>query len=259
VDDALAAGLQRELGLQEIIALSLRLYRAYPVLFAVLALGVVAPYALIELAVTGSGPLASSGGHSAALRTLFELLSITLTGPLISALHVHAVVAVAEGQPPRLARVASVGARVLPVVAATEIIVNLGIGVGLLAFIVPGVLLLLRWSVAAQAAAVEREGWLPALRSSADLTSGHYGHVLAVLLVVALVVAAVTLPVRAIPLGSTSGVGSVALGIAVSTLAASFGALTSAVLFFDLRARAKAPRPPRAPDFQRPRDLVPSA
>jgi len=150
----------------------------------------VAPYALIELAVTGTGPLASSGGGNAAVRALFKLLSTTLIGPLISALHVRAVVAVAEGQTPRLGDVASTGARMLPVVAATEIIANLGIGVGLVALVVPGVLLLLRWSVAAQAAAVEREGWLPALRSSARLTSGHYGHVFTVVLIVAVVLAA---------------------------------------------------------------------
>ncbi len=243
---------QRELDLQEIIGVALRLYRTYPVLFAVLALGVVAPYALIELAVTGTGPVASSGGGTAALRALFELLSTMLIGPLVSALHVHAVVAVAEGQTPRLADVASTGARVLTVVAATEIIANVGIGVGLVALVVPVVLLLLRWSVAAQAAAVEREGWLPALRSSADLTSGHYRHVFAVVLVGALVVAAITLPVRAIPLGSTSGAASVTLGVAVRTVAASFGALTTAVLFFDLRARAKSPRRFKAPGYQSP-------
>lgn len=172
MDDAAAADLKRALTLREIVGVSLRLYRAFPVLFAVLALGVVAPYALLELVVSGSGPLASGGGGNAALRGLFELLSTTLVGPLISALHVHAVVAVAEGQTPRLARVASIGVRVLPAVAATEIIANLGISAGLIALVVPGVLLLLRWSVAAQAAAIEREGWLPALAGFADVSGG---------------------------------------------------------------------------------------
>lgn len=122
-------------------------------------------------------------------------------------LHVHGVVAVAEGQTPRLARVASIGVRVLPGVAATEIIATLGICAGLIALVVPGVLLLLRWSVAAQAAAVEREGWLLALRNSAKLTSGHYRHVFAVVVVTAVLIAAITLPVRAIPTRKHLGCG----------------------------------------------------
>jgi len=45
VDDAVAADLKRALTLRESVGVSLRLYRAFPVLFVVLALAVVAPYA----------------------------------------------------------------------------------------------------------------------------------------------------------------------------------------------------------------------
>ena len=39
----------------------------------------------------------------------------------------------------------------LPVVAAAEIAAGFGIGLGLLAFLIPGVYLLVRWAVVAQA------------------------------------------------------------------------------------------------------------
>ena len=54
---------------------------------------------------------------------------------------------------------------------------------------------------------------------------------------------AVLIGVRAIPLGSTSGVASVTVGIALDTVIASFAALTLALLYFDLRSSPQAPRP----------------
>ena len=49
----------------------------------------------------------------------------------------------------------------------------------LLALIVPGIILAFRWYVAVQAAAIEHEGWLPAIRRSRTLTAGVYGHLFA--------------------------------------------------------------------------------
>jgi hypothetical protein len=60
---------------------------------------------------------------------------------------------------------------VLPVVAAAEIVANVGIVAGTYALAIPGIILSVRWSVVAQTAAVEHEGWLPALRRSWRLTS----------------------------------------------------------------------------------------
>jgi hypothetical protein len=112
-----------------------------------------------------------------------------------------------------------------------------------LALLIPGILLSIRWAVVAQVAALEDEGWLPALRSSARLTESRYRHVFALLLVTWGLSVVVHRGAWAIPLGSTSGAASVAVGIAVETVIASFSALTLALLYFDLRARAAvAPR-----------------
>jgi hypothetical protein len=126
---------------------------------------------------------------------------------------------------------------VLPEVAAAVIAAGLGIGLGLL-LIIPGILLALRWSVVAQVAAVDHEGWLPALKRSGELARGHYWHVAGLILITALLTGGVELAAAAIPLGSTSGAVSVALGILVRTITASFTALTLALLYFDLRARS---------------------
>lgn len=147
----------------------------------------VVPYRVVVLVATGSGPLSDS---SLALGTGLFLILIewVLVSPLISALHVHAVAEAGAGRSPQLGDVARKGLRVLPVAAAASIIAALGIAVGLLLFIVPGVILMFRWYVVAQAAAIENEGWLPALRRSRQLAAGRYGHMFVFAVLVALIV-----------------------------------------------------------------------
>jgi hypothetical protein len=231
--------LGRPRSVADILGSALDLYQGFPWLFLILALGVVLPYDLIRLAVTGHGWLAS-GHEGVGASVAFGVLDFALVGPLISALHIHAVVEIGDGQRPRLAAVALRGLRVLPVVAAAEIIATLGIAAGLIALIIPGILLLLRWAVVAQAAAIEPDGWLPALRRSRELTRGHYWHILALIAIVAVLNAGIVFAARAIPAAGSAGAGTVMLGVAVNTITASFSALTLAILYFDLLARVRA-------------------
>ncbi len=129
------------------------------------------------------------------------------------------------------------------------------VAVGFVLLIIPGILLSLRWSVVAQAAAIEQEGWWPALSRSAQLASRHYLHILGLLLLTGLLTVVVMRGAAAIPLGSSSGIASVALGIAVHTLTASFAALALALLYFDLRSRQAQPTAQSRPKSQHVRDL----
>jgi hypothetical protein len=74
-----------------------------------------------------------------------------LITPLVSALHIHGVVAIGEARRPHLGTVGRRGLQVLPVVAAADIMSSIGIALGYVALIVPGILLGLRWAVVAQA------------------------------------------------------------------------------------------------------------
>jgi hypothetical protein len=235
----MASGQQIDLAIPRsvgaILGATARLYRTYPILFAVLALAVMAPFELGALAITGYGPL--SRHESSSTSWLLLLLRTSLITPLIAALHMQAVATIGDGRRPRLLPLARGGLRVLPVVAAAEIAANIGIALGFLALIIPGILLSLRWAVVAQAAAIENEGWLDALRSSQRLTSTHYGHVFGLSFLTLVPASLASLAARAIHLGSTAGVAFVAVGIALDTVIASFVALTLALLYFDLRAR----------------------
>jgi hypothetical protein len=219
----------------EVIRDALRCYRGYPVLFAALTLMVVVPYALIVFLVEDASVIGQQQ-HGAVASVSIVLLDALLVGPLISALHVHAVAEIGERRQPRLVDVFMKGARVLPVVAAAEIVAGVATALGFVVFIIPGVLLLARWAVVAQAAAIERTDWLGALRRSGELTRGAYLHVLGVVISVAIVNAIIEGVFAAIA-GSGAGAAQVLIGIVIETITLSFAALTSAVLFYDLAAR----------------------
>jgi hypothetical protein len=226
-----------------LVADALRLYAAHPALFFTLALAVVAPYQLIVLAATGTSPLGQQTAHASTALTLL-LLDFVVVVPLVSALHVRAVGAVARGERPRLLDVIWGAVRVLPVVAAAQIVADIGIGIGIVLFIIPGVVLAIRWAVVAQTAAIERTDWMSALRRGAALTRGSYLHVFGVLVITSVFTYGV-LSAGEAAAGSHAGAWQVALGIVVDTITRSFTALTTAVLYFELRGRAgQAPRRP---------------
>jgi hypothetical protein len=202
-----------------------------------LALGVVAPYELIVLAVTGRSPFAVQ--HNVSVMIVLSLIDFVVVGPLISALYMSAVQNIGHNQPPRFGRVAMRGLTVLPTVAAAQIIATLGIALGLLAFIIPGAILLIRWAVVAQVAAVDNDNWISALKRSGELTAGNYLHVLGAILVAA-AIAALVANLGLAAAGNRTTPAAIALGIAVETIARSFVALTLSVLFFDLLARQGA-------------------
>jgi hypothetical protein len=224
---------------RRLVRATFELYRRYPLLFLILAAGVIVPYEVIVLAATGAGPFAQ-GYLSFGASSLLTLIGLALIGPLVSALHIHAVSEVSEGRKPRLASVARRGLRVLPVVAAAEIIAWLGIALGFLAFVVPGIILSLRWYVVAQAAAIEHDGWLPALRRSGQLTAGHYRHLIAFAIYVTLITSVPMLLVGFAFGHETTTVASFLVGVALQVLTWSVGALAAALMYFDLRIRFAA-------------------
>ncbi len=218
------------------------LYGQYPLLFLVLAAAVVVPYELIALLTTGTGQF-SRGNAGAGGSFILWLLDMFLVSPLISALHVYAVAKVREGEEPRLATVFRRGLKVLPVVAAATIISWLGIIVGFLLFIVPGVILFLRWVVVAQAAAIENEGWLPALRRSRQLSAGHYKHILLFFLCTSVIALLPGLAAGRVFGYHDTGAASVLTGLAIHVVVASFSALAMALLFYDLLVRRETEAP----------------
>jgi len=222
----------------EILLTSLRLFVRYPLLFLALALLVVGPYDLLILGVSGASPLGQQN-TSAYTALLLALLDFALVGPLVSALQVHAVLDIGEGGRPRLLELLGRGLRVLPVVAAAEIIAGIAIGIGLILLIIPGIILAIRFAVVAQVAAVERTDWPGAIRRSGRLVAGNYLRVFSLLFIVTLVDLLLVDVIGKVA-GTSASAPEVVLGIAIGVLVRTFQAITTAVLYFDLRARENA-------------------
>jgi uncharacterized membrane protein len=89
------------------------------------------------------------------------------------------------------------------------ILASLGILVGMILFIVPGVMLAIRWSVALPTCVVENLGPLAAMRRSAELTRGHRWKIfgLFILIVVIIIIAAMIIGLL---VGGVAGVISLA-------------------------------------------------
>ena len=233
----------------QLLETAIAVYQRYPGLFLALAAVVVVPYDLIVLAFTGAGPQ-TRGGISTGTSLLLLALDTFLVAPLISALHVHGVLDLREGNKPEIGTVMRRALPVLPVVVAAVIASWFGITLGFIALIVPGILLMLRWSVVAQTAAIEEGGWIDALKRSGRLTNKNYLHILGLVILSGLIVGFPS-SLANLPFGNDTTVASFIVGTAVNTLTASFTALTTALLFFDLRARlegatAVRPSPPPA-------------
>jgi hypothetical protein len=234
-----------------LIGETFRLYRRYPLLFLILAAGVVVPYQLIVLAATGAGSV-NHRGVAAGVSLLLTLIDTVLVDPLVSALHVHAVEEVEEGRTPQLGAVARQGLTVLPMVAAAVIMSWLAFVGGLLLLVLPGIYVFFRLTVTAQAAAIERQGWSPALRRSWALTEGNLLHVAFFVICVSLI----TLPAGLLfhdVLGDETTALTFIAGTAWQVLVISFSALATAVLYFDLRARRRQ----AAEEFSRRRQPAP--
>jgi hypothetical protein len=179
----------RNLG--QLVGLTFSLFGRHLAVFLSLTLLVVAP---IEFLVDGvwGGFLADGGSASAsaAATTVSFLAAVVIIAPLVTALHVVVVQGLARGEEPAVGRALSAAAtRLVPAVGAVSLYA-LGVTLGLIALIVPGIWLAVRWYFAAQAAVVDGLQPAEALRRSALLVDGHWWRVLGVLVVFNLITGA---------------------------------------------------------------------
>lgn len=227
--------IERSRSATELIGATFALYRRFPWLFLVLAAVVIVPYEVLD-AIPVLGLVHGTAGGL--LDFAFGVADIVVVLPLISALHVYAVDDVRQDRVPEIRSVGRRGIATLAVVSPAVLLSWLGVTVGLVFLIVPGVILALRWAVVAQTGSLGAKSWKEALGQSRRLTEGHYGHVFALLLLVfliTLVPTAVLFPFFGLKTTTASFLIEAAISIPVS----SFDALALAFLYFDLTARSK--------------------
>ncbi len=123
------------------------------------------------------------------------------------------------------------------------LVAGVAIGIGFVLILIPGLILLTLWFVAAPVIVLERPPGLGALGRSRELVRGNAWQVFGVILVLYILVALVS---AAIELGADSagtGVGIV-VTVVIGVLSAPLAALAAAVVYFDLRAASSGGSPP---------------
>jgi hypothetical protein len=246
--------LDRPRSIGEMLTAAFALYLRLPILFLTFAAIVVVPYELIVLVTTGAGPLAQGHLGFFASKGLLIADSFIVT-PLISALHVHAVREIGDGGRPTFGATFRQSLPRLPVVAVAAGISGVAIGLGSLAFVIPGFLLLAIWPVVAQAAALESGGPIDALRRSFNLTRGYRPHGLGLFFAASLI-AGIPWLILFLSLGhTTTNAGTFLAGTAVQIVLRSFTALATGFLYFDLVARSRY-EPPAPGDSPEPTEAM---
>jgi hypothetical protein len=174
----------------------------------------------------------------------FEPLVLTI--PLVTAVHVRAVMAVGRGERPPVADSLRGGWNDLPAVSWAVLFAFAGAALGFLAFILPGIWLAISWEFTAQAVVVEGRRGTDALRRSFTLVRGRWWRVFGIIVILSLLAQVasgiVSVPLDAIARSVDSGAVYTASRIVGDTIAYSLTALAGTLLFFDLRARGPETR-----------------
>ncbi len=117
------------------------------------------------------------------------------------------------------------------------IVAGIGIAIGFVLIIVPGLILITIWSVAAPVVVLENPGGLRALGRSRELVKGNGWAVFGVIFVLVIGVGIVAAIIEAVGDSGGTGVGIV-VRIIVQILTAPLAALAASVLYFELRPPA---------------------
>jgi hypothetical protein len=121
-----------------------------------------------------------------------------------------------------------------------SLLFGIGVGIGFVFLIIPGLILLVIWSVVAPVTVIERPGVFAAFRRSRELVRGNGWNVFGVIVIVFLIVAGISIAAGLI----SASLGTVGRGLvqwAVNAAIAPVTALSAAVLYFALLGELRAP------------------
>jgi hypothetical protein len=143
-------------------------------------------YLFVQIGM-GSGPAPQPGalptGGLIAMALVSSVISMVISAIVQGAI-TRAAIAATEGKQVSFGDSLATGFRVFLPLIGLAIVSSLGIMLGFVLLIVPGVILLLMWTVAVPALVVERRGVFASLSRSSELTKGAKGTVFGILIVV---------------------------------------------------------------------------
>jgi hypothetical protein len=171
-------------------------------------------------------------------------MAYLVVAPLITAICVHALRSVAAGGSPGTREAVVNGLESFTPIFFAVLLAAAGVAVGFVAFILPGIYLMVRWYFVPQAVVLERATGTSALRASGRLVAGAWWRTfgMVVLVNVLIMVAGflVAAPFTALASASDRAVWWLAGQILAASVTAPFVALFSTLLYYDLRERKRA-------------------
>jgi Membrane domain of glycerophosphoryl diester phosphodiesterase len=261
--------LRRPRDLGALLGTTFSLYGRHFAIFAAIAFAVVVPVDAMFYGVL----LGWFGGYDSTPDVGSQLIatyaSLLIANPLITAMHVAAVMAIGEGRRPTLGETfVKGGDAFLPVLGALLLAWFFTV-LGFITLIIPGIYVMVRLWVVAPAVVVEGHRGMGAIRRSWDLVYGNWWRIFGTIIVVGIIgaIAGGILSVPGVIIAEETGSGPMALAsqILVDAISYSFTALTATLIFFDLKARKEGPppgwyqQPPPPPGWQQPPPPPPPA
>jgi len=229
----------------EILEAAFDLYRKYWRSLILIVAVVVVPITIVQYAIGnalgGSTTTSANGevtvhatGGTIAAATVGGLISFVMWQILIGAI-AWAVASALVGREPDVGDSYRFGYRRFWSILLVGVLVGLAVFVGLILFIIPGIIIAVRLSVSIPALVVERKRGTDALRRSWDLVKGYSWSVFGAFVVVALLNGIVNGVLTAI--GNDNWFATGILAAIASCITTPYLGLVIGLLYFDLRVR----------------------
>jgi hypothetical protein len=215
-------------------------------LFVLLSAAVAIP---AELIVEGIGQEKLTSGYdsspSATDQVVPAIVGVLVVSPIVTAICIYALRDIAGGQRPAAGEVLVAGFEAFTPLFAAVVLAAVGVVLGFILFIVPGIFLLVRWYFVPQVVVIEGARGSGALSRSFQLVQGRWWRTfgLAALPNLAIVIPGLLLvvPFAAIAESTDRAIWEMIGSIVATSITTPFVALYSTLLYYDLVARARSP------------------
>lgn len=156
------------------------------------------------------------------------VLLAAIGGYILQGLVVYGAISRLNGRRVGADEAINVGARMALPLLGLAILQSLGIALGLILLIVPGLMLATAWSVAAPALVMEKRGVSASFQRSRDLTRGHRWRIFGLLVIYFILASIISVAVQG--LAVAAGVKPLKSGMISATQAATPGALVASFI-----------------------------
>jgi hypothetical protein len=171
----------------------------------------------------------------ALVAVVIDLVAVTLFTGMVVQLVADVQDGRRDASPGQLLRAAT---PVLGQLILVGIVAGIGVVIGFILIIIPGLFLLTVWSVAAPVVVLERPGVFAALRRSRELVRGNGWQVFGVIFTLYIAVGIASFAIEGAAESAGSAAGIIARVI-VGVLTAPLSALAASVLYFELRGHRR--------------------